>query len=266
MLEKCRNGNIYLTKFCFFCRCDCISFTEFNHGWMVEWLSSTSLHLLCVFNLKEPECPLPLLQGTPHFGENFRGLVLGCMGTYDSESRRIFSHFSRSTRFAFLCTAQISNFQQKLREKLLLLFFCAARIRQSSAKTEKRWKPEIFHEIFKILSFLSKMLMNFAQNFTNRSEIFWENRENNHSTYRFAEHFLSSYFANSNLKFQNSLIIFQNWWRILFFISSFHHFNFLLGYVSWLIAKKAKWRTVARATDPADGPGRLSAIASRAPL
>ena len=33
-------------------------------------------------------CPLPLLQGTPHFGENFRGLVLGCMGTYDSESRR----------------------------------------------------------------------------------------------------------------------------------------------------------------------------------
>ena len=56
--------------------------------------------------------PLPLLQGTPHFGENFRGLVLGCMGTYDSESRRIFSHFSRSTRFSFLCTAPHSNICQ----------------------------------------------------------------------------------------------------------------------------------------------------------
>ena len=29
----------------------------------------------------------------PPFRRNFRGLVLGCMGTYDSESRRIFSHF-----------------------------------------------------------------------------------------------------------------------------------------------------------------------------
>ena len=57
-------------------------------------------------------CPLPLLQGTPHFGENFRGLVLGCMGTYDSESRRIFSDFSRSTRFSFLCTAPHSNICQ----------------------------------------------------------------------------------------------------------------------------------------------------------
>ena len=28
---------------------------------------------------------------------NFRRLVLGCMDTYDSEQRRIFLHFSRST-------------------------------------------------------------------------------------------------------------------------------------------------------------------------
>ena len=54
-------------------------------------------------------CPLPLLQWTPHFGENFRGLVLGCMGTYDGESRLIFSHFSISTRFPFLCTITKSN-------------------------------------------------------------------------------------------------------------------------------------------------------------
>ena len=45
--------------------------------------------------------------------QNFERLVLICMDSYDSENRRILQHFSRSTRFAFLCTAQISNFQQK---------------------------------------------------------------------------------------------------------------------------------------------------------
>ena len=40
-------------------------------------------------------------------------LVLFCMDSYDSESRRIFQDFSRSIRFAFLCTAQISKFQRK---------------------------------------------------------------------------------------------------------------------------------------------------------
>ena len=41
---------------------------------------------------------------------NFRRLVLGCIDSYDSEQRRILQHFSRSTRFAFFCTAPISNF------------------------------------------------------------------------------------------------------------------------------------------------------------
>ena len=45
---------------------------------------------------------------------NFRRLVLFCTDSYDSESRRIFSHFSRSTRITILCTAQISKFQQKI--------------------------------------------------------------------------------------------------------------------------------------------------------
>ena len=44
----------------------------------------------------------------------FRRLVLVCIDSYDSESRRIFQHFSRSTRFTILCTAQISKFQQKI--------------------------------------------------------------------------------------------------------------------------------------------------------
>ena len=45
--------------------------------------------------------------------QNFERLVLVCIDSYDSEKGRILQHFSRSTRFAFLCTAQISNFQQK---------------------------------------------------------------------------------------------------------------------------------------------------------
>ena len=44
---------------------------------------------------------------------NFRGVVLGCMDSYDSEKRRILQGFSRSTRFSYFCTAQISKFQQK---------------------------------------------------------------------------------------------------------------------------------------------------------
>ena len=44
-----------------------------------------------------------------------RGLVLICMDSYDSETRRIFQHFSRSTRFAFLCNAPNSeNLQKKV--------------------------------------------------------------------------------------------------------------------------------------------------------
>ena len=35
------------------------------------------------------------------------------MDSYDSESRRIFQHFSRSTRSAYLCTAPISKIQLK---------------------------------------------------------------------------------------------------------------------------------------------------------
>ena len=44
--------------------------------------------------------------------QNFERLVLGCMDSYDSNQRGIFQGFSSSTRFTFLCTAQISKFQQ----------------------------------------------------------------------------------------------------------------------------------------------------------
>ena len=54
-------------------------------------------------------------EGSVH-GEraNFGGLVLGCIESYDSESKRIFSDFSRSTRFSPLRTALNPKFQQKL--------------------------------------------------------------------------------------------------------------------------------------------------------
>ena len=59
---------------------------------------------------------------------NFRRLVLGCIDSYDSEQRRIFQHFSRSTRFAFFCTARISIFadvSQFLRKNFRILSdFC----------------------------------------------------------------------------------------------------------------------------------------------
>ena len=45
---------------------------------------------------------------------NFERLVLGCMDSYDSEKRRILQRFSRSTRFTYLRTAQISKIQLKI--------------------------------------------------------------------------------------------------------------------------------------------------------
>ena len=44
---------------------------------------------------------------------NFERLVLSCMDSYDSGSRRIFSDFSRSTRSSYFVTAQISKFQRE---------------------------------------------------------------------------------------------------------------------------------------------------------
>ena len=51
---------------------------------------------------------------TPPFLKNFGGLVLGCIDTSDSESRRIFSGFSRPTRFPRFCTTPNSKFQPNL--------------------------------------------------------------------------------------------------------------------------------------------------------
>ena len=57
---------------------------------------------------------------------NFRGLVLFCIEADFCTQIRIFQHFSRTTRFALLCTAPISKFEQNF-VKLCLDFlpnFC----------------------------------------------------------------------------------------------------------------------------------------------
>ena len=54
---------------------------------------------------------------------NFRGLVLGCINA-DFATNCFLQDFSTSTRFAILCTAQISKLQQTL-ANILLIFECA---------------------------------------------------------------------------------------------------------------------------------------------
>ena len=51
---------------------------------------------------------------------NFRRLVLGCIEADFCNQILIFQHFSRSTRFAILRTAQISKFQQILQNLAIL--------------------------------------------------------------------------------------------------------------------------------------------------
>ena len=107
---------------------------------------------LCIPMPPPTSCPRTLLQWTPHFGENFRGLVLGCMGTYDSESRRILSHFSRSTRFPFLCTAPHSNMEYLLTFRFYFTIFPSSFF--------------FFKHFESISSFFAPILMKISQNFT----------------------------------------------------------------------------------------------------
>ena len=52
---------------------------------------------------------------------NFRGLVLFCIEADFCTQIRIFQHFSRTTRFAILCTSAISKFKKKF-VKLFRIF------------------------------------------------------------------------------------------------------------------------------------------------
>ena len=82
--------------------------------------SSISASLTSASSVRSPTAASALVErfDTESFSDfsaklsNFRGLVLGCMDSYDSNQILILQGFSRSTRFAILCTAQISKFQQ----------------------------------------------------------------------------------------------------------------------------------------------------------
>ena len=91
------------------------------------------------------------------FSPNLERLVLRCIDSYDSESRLILQHVSRSTKSAFLCTAHISKFQQKTRHTF--------------ADSENFWI--IINYSFKIRENLIESV-----NFRNFDEIFSEFREN----------------------------------------------------------------------------------------
>ena len=86
---------------------------------------------------------------------NFRGLVLFCIGADFYTEIRIFQHFfSRTTRFAFICTAPISKFEQTC-VKLFLTFV-------------QIWKKK--KSLFEILKYFSTVFIeistDFDQNFT----------------------------------------------------------------------------------------------------
>ena len=87
-----------------------------------------------------------------NYPQNLERLVLCCIDSYDSESRRIFQHFSRSTRLAYLCTAQTSKFHKK------------------SATILPNWQLK-FQSKFQIFSwkmlFLIEISMRFCRDFAN---------------------------------------------------------------------------------------------------
>ena len=129
----------------------------------------------------------------------FGKLVLVCIDSYDSEKRRILQHFSRSTRFAFLCTAQISNLQQKRIEKNWQFFQNISRIIFQNFVTFRTKFGEIYPEF-------CEMLRNFLRK--PRKCRFSENQNSKFSKLNFA-------------KFQKLLIFLE-------FHLSFHRFNSLL--------------------------------------
>jgi len=100
--------------------------------------------------------PLPLLQWTPYFGENFRGLVLGGMGTYDSESKLIFSDFSRSTR-----SHSFAPLQNQIFTPFFVKLFC---IFSSNFIIFDIFKS--FANFESISSVFEQILMKFCRNFT----------------------------------------------------------------------------------------------------
>ena len=92
----------------------------------------------------------------------FERLVPVCMDSYDSERRRIFQdfyHFSRSTRFIFLCTAQTSKFQEKTRPK-----FCRNETFSFSFSSSSSFQQKSMNFVIFLLNF-DEILSEFHEKF-----------------------------------------------------------------------------------------------------
>ena len=102
-------------------------------------------------------CSWVMTPGTPSldppFSRNFRRLVLGCIKTDFYNQILILQHFSRSTRFTFLCTAPNSNFQQKFIKRFDTFYwnicnFCKILIKIIIFRTDFDEISSEFHEIW----------------------------------------------------------------------------------------------------------------------
>ena len=80
----------------------------------------------CVLVLAAQQCcyRAEISAREPYRPANLSGPVLFCIDTSDSESRRIFQHFSRSTRLPHLCTAPVLIFALFCKFSLNFPDFC----------------------------------------------------------------------------------------------------------------------------------------------
>ena len=115
--------------------------------------ASTPSPLVCC--LRCLSVPCPSWGSCLSFPSHFWRLVLGCIEASDSESRRIFHDFSRSTRFSPLRTAPNQKFQQKTCQKFTEISESFAKFRSNFAK---------------FLSKFGQISTKFHQNFTTISE------------------------------------------------------------------------------------------------
>ena len=129
------------------------------------------LHVALVVGLHRLHAPLPQglrrrMKDEMKSPSNFERLVLGCIDSSDSDQILIFSGFSRSTRFAYFCTAQIAKFQQKT-----VQIFAGMKMKFHLFILAFLWNLRIFG---------GENLMKFCRNFTEMFRkwqtvsIFWE--------------------------------------------------------------------------------------------
>ena len=90
------------------------------------------------------------------FLQIFSGLVLGCIKTKFCKKICVWQHFSSSTKFAYFCTAAISNFSQKIALKF-------RNFRENSAKILQIIMLQNLQNIAKFQNFQLDNLVDFEK-------------------------------------------------------------------------------------------------------